>query len=75
MEKSKIYKIMDPLGYSTGKYGGSIREAGGGMGSMAAAREEAYFRHEDEKKFEAIREQMEKSKSENDKDQHKDYNH
>lgn len=69
---------MDPLGYSTGKYGGSIREAGGGMGSMAAAREEAYFRHEDEKKFEAIREQMEKSKStshqsENDKNQHKDW--
>lgn len=50
---------MDQLGYSTGKEGGSIREAGGGMGAMAAAREELYFRQEDEKKFQALREQME----------------
>lgn len=51
---------MDPLGYSTGKHGGSIREAGGAMGSMAAAKEELYFRQEDEKKFQKLREEMDK---------------
>lgn len=54
---------MDQLGYSTGKEGGSIREAGGALGAMGAAREELYFRQEDEKKFEALREQMEQRKN------------
>lgn len=56
---------MDPLGYSTGKEGGSIREAGGAMGAMAAAKEELYFRQEDEKKFQALRDQMEQRKNSN----------
>lgn len=55
---------MDPLGYSSGKEGGSIRQAGGALGAMGAAREEQYFRQEDEKKFQALRDQMEKNKIE-----------
>jgi hypothetical protein len=35
---------MDQLGDKTCKYGGSIREAGGTLASMAAAKENEYFR-------------------------------
>ena len=49
---------MDPVGKSTGKYGGSIREAGGSMGAMGSAREEAYFRQQDEKKLQDLQEKL-----------------
>ena len=49
---------MDPVGYSTGKHGGSVREAGGAMGSMAFASEEKYFRELEQKQLENIRQQM-----------------
>jgi hypothetical protein len=49
---------MDPMGKTTGKYGGSIREAGGTLGSLEAAKEELYFRQQDEKQFQALREKM-----------------
>ncbi len=35
-------------------YGGSIREAGGSLGAMGAAREEMYFREQDEKKLKEL---------------------
>lgn len=63
---------MDPLGYSTGKEGGSIREAGGAMGAMAAAREELYFRQEDEKKFQALRDKINQRKNSNEDTTNKD---
>ena len=54
---------MDPIGSSTGKYGGSIREAGGFLGSMEAAKEEMYFREQDRIKLEELRDKMEKEKN------------
>jgi hypothetical protein len=49
---------MDPIGGSTGKYGGSVREAGGSLGAMGAAREEMYFREQDAKKLQELKEKL-----------------
>jgi hypothetical protein len=49
---------MDPLGYSDGKYGGSIREAGGAFGARESAREEVYFRQQDEQKLAELKQAM-----------------
>ena len=46
---------MDPIGKTSGKYGGSVREAGGTMGALEAARENQYFREQDAKKLDALR--------------------
>jgi hypothetical protein len=46
---------MDPIGNTSGKYGGSVREAGGMMGAVAAAKEEQYFREQDAKKLDALK--------------------
>ena len=53
---------MDPIGSSTGKYGGSVREAGGSLGAMGAAREEMYFREQDAKKLQELKEKLGSSK-------------
>jgi hypothetical protein len=53
---------MDPIGKSTGQYGGSIREAGGILGSMESAKEEMYFREQDKIKLQELREKMEADK-------------
>jgi hypothetical protein len=47
---------MDPTsGKQSGHgYGGSIREAGGSLGALGAAREEMYFREQDEKKLKEL---------------------
>jgi hypothetical protein len=60
---------MDPLGYSSGKYGGSVREAGGAFGAREAAREEVYFRQQDEQKLADLRraiDDRQKSSQQND---------
>ncbi len=54
---------MDQNVRSTGHgYGGSIREAGGSLGAMGAAREELYFKEQDEKNIKKLSENI-KSKS------------
>jgi hypothetical protein len=53
---------MDPIGKSTGQYGGSIREAGGTWGSIEAAKEEIYFREQDRIKLQELRDKMETNK-------------
>ena len=58
---------MDPQGNRTGKYGGDIREAGGALGSLAAARENEYFRKQDEQKLKDLKEAQEKKTHEQDK--------
>lgn len=50
---------MDQLGDKNGKYGGSIRESGGAFGSMAAARENEYFRKLDEQKLDDLKKAQE----------------
>lgn len=56
---------MDPNVKSTGHgYGGSIREAGGSLGALGAAREELYFKEQDEKNIQKLSENI-KSKSTN----------
>jgi hypothetical protein len=49
---------MDFVGKSTGKYGGSIRESGGTLADLEAASEELYFKEQDRKKIEELREKM-----------------
>jgi hypothetical protein len=49
---------MDPMGHSSRKYGGAVREAGGAFGAMGAAREEQYFRAQDEQKLDDLRRVM-----------------
>jgi hypothetical protein len=46
---------------NTGNYGGSIKEAGGSFGSYAKAKEEVYFREQDQKKIEELSKNKEKS--------------
>ena len=56
---------MDPNIKSTGHgYGGSVREAGGSLGAMGAARQELYFKEQDEKNIQKLSENI-KSKSTN----------
>jgi hypothetical protein len=50
--EKNIWTKMDSIGNKTGKYGGSIREAGGAIGSMGVARENEYFKRVDEEKIE-----------------------
>lgn len=45
-------------GYSTGKYGGSIRQSGGPFGAKEHLNEEMYFRKQDEIKFQQMKESM-----------------
>lgn len=45
---------MDPQGNSTGKYGGSVREAGGTLGALAASREGQWAREQDAKLIEQL---------------------
>ena len=64
---------MDPLGKSTGMYGGSIRSAGGTLGALEASRENEYFRRQDEQKLNDLREKMAASSSSgHHQDQNKD---
>jgi hypothetical protein len=66
---------MDQLGDKTCKYGGSIREAGGTLASMAAAKENEYFRRLDQQKLEEIRKSKEQeAKKENTNEEAKDRN-
>ncbi len=53
---------MDPLGEKTGQYGGSIREAGGAFGALAAARENEYFRQQDEQKLKDLKKSLDENK-------------
>ena len=46
---------MEQLGDKSANYGGSIREAGGSIGSMAAAKENEYFRRIEEQKLEELK--------------------
>ena len=46
---------------NTGNYGGSIREAGGSFGSYARAKEEVYFREQDQKKIEELSQNKDRS--------------
>ena len=55
---------MEQFGDKTGKYGGSVREAGGAFGSMAAARENEYFKRIDEQKIEELKKKSEEKKIE-----------
>ncbi|CAF0853683.1 unnamed protein product [Brachionus calyciflorus] len=50
-------------GYSSGKYGGSIRESGGVFGAREQANEELYFRKQDEIKLQELREKLEAQKN------------
>jgi hypothetical protein len=56
---------MDQLGDKSANYGGSIREAGGSFGSMAAAKENEYFRRLDEQKLEELKKKKSTTKIEN----------
>jgi hypothetical protein len=51
---------MDHLGDKTGKYGGSIRESGGSLGSYAAAKENEYFKKLDQENLKKLQEEMKK---------------
>ena len=53
---------MDPIGNTSGKYGGSIKEAGGSMGAFGASRENAYFIEQDQKKMETFRKKLDEDK-------------
>lgn len=53
---------MDQTGYSSGKYGGSIRESGGAFGAREFANEELYFRKQDELKFKELKEKLDSKK-------------
>lgn len=66
---------MDPIGKSSGSYGGSIREAGGSFGVMGASKEDQYFREQDQKMIEKMKEEKSSSKethqdAKNDKNSH-----
>uniref|UniRef100_A0A2R5LE12 Atpase inhibitor n=1 Tax=Ornithodoros turicata TaxID=34597 RepID=A0A2R5LE12_9ACAR len=53
-------------GSGTGKgggSGGSIREAGGGLGRMGAAKEEQHFRNVQQQQLDAIRKGQEEAKT------------
>lgn len=45
---------MDAQGKSTGKHGGSVREAGGSLGAVGASREERWAREQDAKLIEQL---------------------
>ncbi|RNA25189.1 hypothetical protein BpHYR1_019671 [Brachionus plicatilis] len=56
-------------GYSTGKYGGSIRQSGGAFGAREHLNEEIYFRKQDEIKFEQMREKIKTQKQKEEKNE------
>lgn len=60
---------MDLSSNPTGKYGGLIKEAGGSLGSYASAKEEAYFKQQDQKLIRELQEKKKEtaSKSDNNK--------
>lgn len=61
---------MDLTSNPTGKYGGSIKEGGDSLSSYTSAKEEAYFRQQDQK----LLEDLSKSKSQSKSDQHPNTN-
>jgi hypothetical protein len=58
---------MDLQGDKTGKYGGSIREGGGALGPLGAARENEYFRRQDEKKLDDLKKSIDAASAQKDK--------
>ena len=56
---------MDQLGNKSGNYGGSIREAGGTLGAMGAAKENEYFKRVEEQKIEEMRKKLENESKDN----------
>ena len=54
---------MDPLGDKTGKYGGSVREAGGSLGALGASREDQWAREQDAKLIEQLASEKQADKS------------
>jgi len=49
---------MDSASKSGHGYGGSIREAGGSIGALGSAREELYFKEQDENKIKELSEKL-----------------
>lgn len=63
---------MDPQGNRTGKYGGSVREAGGSLGALGASREEQWAREQDAKLIEqmAVQKKLEAEKKQKSAETH-----
>lgn len=57
---------MDLSSNPTGKYGGSIKEAGGSLGSYTSAKEEAYFKQQDQKLIQELQEKKKETASKSD---------
>ena len=54
---------MESTGYSSGKYGGAIREAGGAFGAREFANEEIYFKQIEEKQLKDLSDKLNEQKN------------